>query len=445
MQTVAYLTNQFPADVEPYVSSEIDELRERGVNVIAGSARAVRVRQFNSNNESSESEILSLQPLQIRILLQALVLVLRRGQKISDLLVRVLWRGNEPLRQRLKALVHTALGAYYAAQLAPRKVNQIHVHHGYFSSWVAMVAARLLGITYSLTLHGSDLLLEVGYLDTKLHNCSFCIAISDYNQQHLLERFPQIDPAKVLVCRLGVDVPKLILSRYAADKTKPLSLLAVGRLQPVKDHAFLVQACARLRDTGFDFHCRIAGEGPERPRLESLIHENQLKEQVHLLGHVDPREMDSLYQQADVVVLTSRSEGIPLVLMEAMARGKVVLAPAITGIPEIVIPEKTGFLFAPGDVSDFVVKIVFIQRGGHAGGGIAANHLDWMRHAARTQVLHNFNRKENVTRFADQFLQRLDSDHDLQTSPIQQSLKRMPPARALPDEDFSAQALERPA
>lgn len=445
MMTVAYLANQFPADVEPYVSGEIEGLRERGVNVIAGSARAVRVTQFDSHHESSASEILSLQPVQIRILLQSLVLFLRRWQSISDLLVRVLLRGNERPQLRFKALLHTALAAYYAALLEPRKVNHIHVHHGYFASWIAMVAARLLGITYSLTLHGSDLLLGAAYLDTKLQNCLFCITISEYNRQCLLERFPEIDPAKILVCRLGVDVPKLTPSHHAVKETRPLTLLAAGRLHPVKDHAFLIRACARLRDAGVDFQCLIAGDGPERPRLESLIQENQLKERVLLLGHIDPREMDSLYRQADVVALTSRSEGIPLVLMEAMARGKIVLAPAITGIPEIVIPGKTGFLFAPGEIDDFVAKIVSIQRGKHVASCNTENQLDWVRHAARVQVLHNFNRPENVARFSDRFLQQIADDHDLQTSPIEPPLKRMPPARALPDEDFSVQQLERPA
>ena len=90
------------------------------------------------------------------------------------------------------------------------------------------------------------------------------------------------------------------------------------------------------------FECLIAGEGPERRNLESLIRRCGLEERVTLLGHVPREHMDSLYDRADVVVLTSRSEGIPLVLMEAMARGKIVLAPAITGIPELVIAGRDG-------------------------------------------------------------------------------------------------------
>ena len=129
---------------------------------------------------------------------------------------------------------------------------------------------------------------------------------------------------------------------------RTLTLLAVGRLHAVKDHAFLVRACDRLRDHGLEFECLIAGEGLERQRLELLIRDNRLQDRLRLLGYMPRAQLDSLYQRADVVVLTSRSEGIPLVLMEAMVRCRVVLAPAITGVPEIVIPGKTGFLYVPG-------------------------------------------------------------------------------------------------
>jgi glycosyltransferase involved in cell wall biosynthesis len=115
--------------------------------------------------------------------------------------------------------------------------------------------------------------------------------------------------------------------------------------------------------------------------------------------------MDSLYRRADVVVLTSRSEGIPLVLMEAMVRGKIVLAPAITGIPEIVVAGGTGFLYAPGVLEDFVARIVFLQQLMRREDGAAVRWLDWIRHAARVQVLHNFSSRKNLTRFGDRFLQ----------------------------------------
>ncbi|MFZ0772307.1 MAG: glycosyltransferase [Candidatus Sulfotelmatobacter sp.] len=409
MLTVAYLANQFPAAVEPYVGEEIQELRWRGAEVIPGSARRAGTAPSESAGSAFGPEILFLQPVRVLTLLQALGFAARRWNRISGLLRRLLLRGKETPKLRLKALLHTWLGAYYAVLLRERGVDHIHVHHGYFGSWIGMVAARLLGVRFSLTLHGSDLLLHGAYLDTKLDNCRFCVTISEYNRRYILNHFPGLDPRKITVSRMGVDAPSPAkFSAWVSDGTPDnFTLLAVGRLHAVKDHAFLIHACARLRDCGLDFECVIAGEGPERPSLERLIRENRLPDRLTLLGHVARQQMDSLYRRADVVVLTSRSEGIPLVLMEAMARGGIVLAPAITGIPELVIPGKTGFLYQPGELEDFVRRILFLETLMRNKDQPAVNRLDWVRHAARVQVLNNFNREKNLIHFGDLFLQRI--------------------------------------
>lgn len=408
--TIAYLANQFPAAVEAYVGEEIQELQQRGLRVIPGSVRKAGARMRGSSDFHSEPEILCLQPIRALIIPRALGLMVRRWKRISGLVTGVLLQGKESPLRRVKALLHTCLGACYAARLQKRGVDHIHVHHGYFGSWIAMVAARLLGVGFSLTLHGSDLLLHSVYLDTKLKNCRFVVTISDYNRRCILQHFPGIDPRKILVSRLGVEVPagtEFSRPRKAPGVRSAVTLLAVGRLHSVKDHAFLVRACARLCDCGLDFECAIAGEGPERARLELLIRKHCLQNRVTLLGHVEPQQMDSLYRRADVVVLTSRSEGIPLVLMEAMARGKIVLAPAITGIPELVMHGETGFLYRPREIEDFVGNILLIQQLIRGEDRDAVSRLDWIRHAARLQVLHNFNRSKNLTRFGDQFLQRI--------------------------------------
>ncbi len=393
---VAYLANEFPTEVEPYVGEEIEELRGRGVEVIAGSAR---------KGEGATGDVLYLQPARLGMMLRAARLCVRRRSRITDLLKRVLFRGKEDPRLRVKALLHTWLGAYYAVLLEERGVDHIHAHHGYFGSWMAMVAARLLNVGFSMTLHGSDLLLHGAYLDAKLEACEFCLTISEYNREHILERFPEIEAGKVIVSRLGVDVPARPNASKRIGGGRDLTLLAVGRLHAVKNHAFLVEGCARLRDRGVDCECLIAGEGPERRQLEALVKEQGLEDRVTLLGHVPRNQMDSLYGRADLVVLTSRSEGIPLVLMEAMARERIVLAPAITGIPELVIPGKTGFLYEPGWLDDFVERIVFIQALMQPGSPVLSRRLEWMRHAARLQVLHNFHRKANLHTFADRFLE----------------------------------------
>jgi colanic acid/amylovoran biosynthesis glycosyltransferase len=408
--TVAYLANQFPAAVEPYVGEEIQELRKRGVRVIPGSVRRPDAVQGGSAMAPFEPEILCLQPVRVLTLLRALGFALRRWERIAGLAARVLLRGRESPKRRLKALLHTWLGAYYAVLLQERGVDHVHVHHGYFGSWIAMVAARLLGVGFSLTLHGSDLLLNGAYLDTKLENCRFCVTISEYNRRYILEHFPAIDSGRIIVSRLGVDVREQAESSCRVLGARhTFSLLAVGRLHAVKDHAFLIRACARLRDCGLDFECAIAGEGPERQHLEWLIRKTRLQNQVTLLGHVVRAQMDALYRRADVVVLTSRSEGIPLVLMEAMVRGRIVVAPAITGIPEIVIPGKTGFLYAPGYLQDFVAKILSLQKLIRGEDGNAVSGADWIRHATRLQVLHNFSRGKNLTQFGDRFLRLIAS------------------------------------
>lgn len=407
MLTVAYLANQFPVAVEPYVGEEIRELHERGVRVLASSVRRPRSQPNAGMGEDSAATVLYLQPIQLLILLRALGLLVWRWNRISALLARVVLQGRESLQRRAKALLHTWLGAYYAIQLQSQGVGHIHAHHGYFGSWIAMTAARLLDVGFSLTLHGSDLLLDAAYLDTKLKNCQFCITVSDYNRRYMLGRVPGIDSRKIRVSRLGVDVPTYdeFPRARAPDSRRTFNLLAVGRLHPVKDHAFLVRACARLRDHGLNFECAIAGEGPERERLEFLIWREKLHDQVRLLSHVAREKMDALYERADLVVLTSRSEGIPLVLMEAMARGRIVLAPAITGIPELVIPGKTGFLYPPGALDDFLAKVLFLHELIRGENPNAVLGLDWLRHAARVQILHNFNRRKNLVRFGDAFLQ----------------------------------------
>lgn len=406
MITVAYLANCFPVSIEPYVGEEIRELQRRGIRVIAGSVRKARAE---SQVRSYSHEILSVQPLRIGTLLRAVALATTRWKELAGVLRRVLTKGDESFQRRWKALLHTGLGAYYAVQLQNCKVDHIHVHHGYFGSWIAMVAARLLGVSYSLTLHGSDLLVHGAYLDTKLKHCRFCTTISEYNRRYILENFRGVEAEKVNVSRLGVDIPDRIDGSRDDFRSAeaPIRLLAVGRLHRVKDHAFLIRACAQLRDCGVKFECVIAGDGPERGSLVSLIREKRLEDRVTLPGHVLTATVDALYRHADAVVLSSRSEGIPLVLMEAMARSKPVLAPAITGIPELVIPGKTGFLYAAGDAEDFVQKVLLLEKLIRKSHGAAVGRLDWIVHAARLQILHNYDRRQNLSRFCDQFLDRI--------------------------------------
>ena len=251
MPTVAYLANQFPSPVEPYVFEEIEELRRRGVKVIPCSARHSGRAVQEPQLKAFAAEALYLQPLGFGLLFRAFWLCLFNCRLLAGFLARVLTQGNEPPARRLRALMHTLLGACYALKLQGRGVRHIHVHHGYFASWIAMVAARLLDVDYSLTLHGSDLLLHGAYLDAKLKHCSFCVTVSEFNRRFILQHYPEVEPHKIVVQRMGVDSSLCEVALSPADREPEcLTMLAVGRLHPVKDHAFLLRACHELKKRG---------------------------------------------------------------------------------------------------------------------------------------------------------------------------------------------------
>jgi colanic acid/amylovoran biosynthesis glycosyltransferase len=322
--------------------------------------------------------------------------------RLSDLLVRILLRGTEPVPRRAKAVLHTWLGACLALVLRDRGIEHIHVHHGYFGAWIAMVAARLLGISYSMTLHGSDLLLDARYLDIKLANCKVCFTISEYNARWLRERYPD-SASKVRLRRLGVTpgLPPIAPTKPSSEDAC-LVLLSVGRLHPVKNHEFLLEACATLQRRGINFLCLIVGDGPERTKLEERVCVLGLVREVKLLGHLPHPAVESLYPLVDLVVLTSSSEGIPLALMEAMAQGCAVLAPAITGIPELVIDSETGFLYPSGSMEEFIKRVEFIRQTYFA--------LNPLRAAARARVLSCFNRDINLRIFSENLLHQIPAN-----------------------------------
>jgi glycosyltransferase involved in cell wall biosynthesis len=258
-----------------------------------------------------------------------------------------------------------------------------------------MVAARLLGASFSMTLHGSDLLVRADYLDAKLRDCRFCITVSEFNRRYIANYYPQIDLQKILVQRLGVDMG-LWPPRKQDHSATPFTVLSVGRLHPTKNHGFLLLACAALKGQSVAFRCVIAGEGEQRGRLEQLIAALDLGQEVTLRGHVSRQGLPELYGSADVVALTSLSEGIPVTLMEAMAMERVVLAPKITGIPELVTDGETGFLYEPNSMEDFLGKLQLIR--------VAGPSLDTMRRAARRKVDLYFNSRVNLPAFAACFL-----------------------------------------
>jgi len=417
MTTVAYIANEFPSRVEPYVMDEIAELRRRSVDIVCCSGKRVSPNNLSLTERAFWKETIFFQPLSDDQLMRAVHRLAADRHHLWQILRPLVTNSGASPSLRLRALGHTLMGSALAEELGPLRVEHIHAHHGYFASWMALVAARLLGIGFSFTLHGSDLLQRADLLDAKLQACRFCVTISDFNRNYILRNYPSTSPEKVILQRLGVNH---VLSWPAsqlqpASEARPFCLLAVGRLHSVKNYSFLIQACSSLRAQGLDFLCWIVGDGPERSSLERQIARLGLQDHVHLTGHVPRHDLVSYYRHADLVVMTSKSEGIPLVLMEAMSHEKVVLAPAITGIPELVDDRRTGFLYEPGSLTCFINSVNWI----YANQGTLAG----IRRAAAAKVAASYNRRRNLQTFAEQFLARIPQFGGDDAHPVLQQVR----------------------
>ena len=414
MTTVAYIANEFPSALEPYVQDEIGELRRRGVRVVCCSGKRVAPRQLSGTDRTLWDETRYFQPLSDEELIRATRRLVSDRPALWQFLKPMFWQCGVSPCKRLRTLAHTVMGAVLAEDLAPLGVEHIHAHHGYFASWMALVAARLLGIGFSFTLHGSDLLLRADLLGAKLRACQFCFTVSDFNRDYILQHYPSVPESKVIVQRLGIDrvFPDPV---QVGEEQRRFSLLSVGRLHRVKNYEFLIQACAALCDKGLDLLCWIVGEGPQRSALERQIKALRLQDRVHLIGYVPPIHLSSFYRCADLFVLTSRSEGIPVALMEAMAHEKLVLAPAITGIPELVENGRTGFLYEPGSLHDFLSSVRWILNN-------KASLADVTR-AAAASVACSYNRRRNLRSFADQFLARIAKSDTGHAHPLLQQIQ----------------------
>jgi glycosyltransferase involved in cell wall biosynthesis len=245
-----------------------------------------------------------------------------------------------------------------AEHLLARRVPHVHVHFAYGAAEVALFLEALAGLPYSLSIHGSDVLLENPLLEEKLRRARFIVSNCRFHVENLRQRFPSLAQQRFYVVPGGLDLQAPYWARPEPPGADlPLRMLHIGRLVPVKAQEVLIQALARLRDQGREFHCRIVGDGPRRAELQALIESLHLQDRIQLLGACFEEEVARLYDWSQVLVLSSRSEGTPMVIMEAMAKARAVIAPRLTAIPEMVAEGRTGYLFRPGDPQDLAHRL----------------------------------------------------------------------------------------
>lgn len=242
---------------------------------------------------------------------------------------------------------------HMALDMVDEGVEHVHCHFANHPALAGWLIHRLTGIPYSFTAHGSDLHVDRTMLATKVAEAAFVVTISRDNQAVIESTSGVASAGKVEVIHCGVDPNAFRPVERSVDG--PLRIVAVGTLHEVKGQAHLIDACRRLRDRGVPFSCRFIGDGPDREALAARIERDGSGDHVTLAGRMTTDAVASELARADVLVAPSvptssgKREGIPVVLMEAMASALPVVASRLSGIPELVTDGVDGLLVSPGD------------------------------------------------------------------------------------------------
>jgi glycosyltransferase involved in cell wall biosynthesis len=271
------------------------------------------------------------------------------------------------------------------------------VHLGDAGASVGVLVKRLTGCHLSLTIHGPDEFDDVPgqHLALKMQEADAVVCISQFARGQLMRISHPDHWPKFQVCRLGVAPAQFPFAPRDGGPTA--RLLCVGRLAPAKGQVLLVQACARLREAGVPFHLTVVGAGPDRERIERAIAAAGLQDHITLTGALNQTAVRAQFAQADVFVLPSLAEGIPVVLMEAMASGVPCVTTPVNGIPELIDHGRTGLLARPGDVGSLTEQLRRIIEG--------TDLRRTMALAARDKVLADFDLDRNVAALGRIFAQ----------------------------------------
>lgn len=391
---VAVLVHTFPLHSATFIAGEVRELERQGLAPALVAIRAPRPAEAPAAMDDLRRRTRYLLPIGPVALVRAHAGALARQPRgYLRALRAALWRGRLPARHRLRTLLHFGEAVALRPILADIGCRHLHVHALSGAATIAMLLGEMGGPSYSLTAHGSDIFVEKVLLREKIAGSRFTRVGTRFNRDHLV-RVHGADPGRIHVMPFGVDVeafrPPEGEAAAAADGT--IRLVSVGRLVWQKAHRLLLGACARLRRQGIALRLTIIGEGEERAALEALRGRLGLDDVVDLPGAAPEAGVAAALGRSDLFVLASVSEGFGLVLLEAMACGLPVVAPALHGLPDVVADGVEGRLFAPGAEEDLAAAIA----------GLAADPELRRRlgAAGRRRVVESCRLQERVAGFA---------------------------------------------
>ena len=399
---LAYLVSQYPAYSHTFILREIQQLRQIGIAIRTASVKPPApspqgFTEAESNEAAATFYVKTRGPLRI---LRDHAMCLARGPRayLSGLLLAFRLAGLD-LKAVVYHLFYFGEAVTVGEWMRRNALHHLHVHFANTASTAALLLKRTHGFPYSMTVHGPDEFYDSDYyrLREKIEAASFICCISRFCRSQLMRISSPEHWGKMEVCPLGVD-PELFRPRRVASGSE-FHILCVGRLTPAKGQAILLAAMAILVERGRRVHADFVGGGPDQGLLETETARLSITQEVTFHGAVNQDRVLELLARADVFVLPSFAEGVPVSLMEAMALEVPCVSTTIAGIPELIESGKEGILVAPSDPDLLAAAIEKL---------IDDPELRLrLARAGRRKVIESYNLRVNVERLAAIFERRL--------------------------------------
>jgi len=348
---IAYIIGTYPLLTTTFIDREINILRQLEVELHILSIRR-STRTLSQDQEALKQQVIYLLPVALFTLLWAHIwFFLKRPMVYWITFFYLLSRPHPTLKSRLKTIFHFGEGVYAAYLLRKRVFDLVHAHFIDRATTVALIVSRCFNVPYSATAHANDIYVNPVMLPEKVAGAKFLATCTNYNKSYLESVLGTEASSKVHCIYHGLDIQQYQPQPHSLPDEP--ALISVGQLKEKKGFTYLISACSLLKERGYDFRCEIVGEGPLRSELEAQIHQFDLDNHVKLCG-VQPHDIViEKYKHGTIFVLPcvlsadGDRDGIPNVILEAMAMELPVVSTRHSGIPEVVEDGINGLLVPP--------------------------------------------------------------------------------------------------
>lgn len=351
LQRVVYVVSQFPCLSETFIVREIDGLLAQGVDVRIVSLKRDAGDRLPDGSEGLLDRAWHPQPAGAALGAVARTVARNPGPVLRGIAAIAADTWSRPTIA-LKSLAALYRGLEQVPRLQRFAPQVIHAHWATYPATVAWVLGMLLDTPFGFTCHAHDIFVERQLLARKIRDAALAVTISRFNVEWLREHAAPEAPDKLRIVHCGVDLAR---NAWRPDGREPASLIAVGRLDPIKGFDVLVEAMALLQRAGIAARCRLIGAGPLEQSLRTLAAARGVAHCIDFAGAQPQSSVRQALDAATVFVLPAQvaadgnRDGIPVALMEAMASGCAVVSTRVSGIPELIEDGVNGVLVEPRD------------------------------------------------------------------------------------------------